>query len=1065
LLAYSSDRDSIATDSRALNKTFATLTYNLDGIVIGANNSFSRMSGYGLEEIVGQSNASLFLSESAGYQVSLWADLVSGTTRETTSLFTTRGGERLWLRSQFVPLADPDGSISHVIQLATDISSLQAQEAENRGQIDAINANVAILHLSLDGEILDVNDRFLNVVGYDRGALIGQHHRLLVAPAYAASGEYKKFWSDLAAGCHQAGEYRGVGSNGREIWLQASYNPIFDPSGRLIKIVKYANDITSEKLRQIDYQWQVRAIHKSHSVITFDMTGAVLDANEQFLSAMDYTLEEVQGRHHRMFVEPAYAHGSEYAEFWKELREGHHRSGQYKRLARNGRAVWLQATYNPIFDMNGRVIKVVKYATVITEARRQQAEHQGQIAAIHQAQCVISFDLDGTIIDANENFLDAVGYRFSQVQGQHHRMFIDDAEAGSKSYADFWAALASGQHQAGEFKRYGRDGREVWLQATYNPIFDIDGRPFKIVKYATDVTEQKLRQTDYQCQIEAISKSQGVVTLDLDGNILEMNANFLDILGYASADVVGKPHRMLVEHEFAESDAYGEFWATLRRGEFHSGMFKRIGKDGRQVWIQASYNPILDFNGQPVKVIKFATDVTSNVALAEAFDDAKRQAHHDAATSLPNRVKLASFMSAALISPTSNLTVFYIDLDRFKPINDTFGHHVGDRVLGEVADRMRRALRGEQIVARVGGDEFVIAAPDLPAAQIESFCQRLFELVTAPIRHESGEISVGMSIGIAMSPSDGTTPDELLRAADAALYRSKENGRGTYSFFATEMNDRIVAHRQLAEDMRRGIVNNEFYLQYQPRFDTRARTIKSVEALVRWTHPERGLISPGDFIPLAEQNGLIVPLGDWILQAACNSAAAWGDIGVSVNVSPVQFRDGNLVATVRSALTSSGLPAEKLELEITEGVLLEDADKALTVLNGLKDLGVTLAMDDFGTGYSSLSYLRNFPFDVIKIDRSFISDLETRQSSRSIVQAILGLGKALGMSVTAEGVETNEQLAMLTMDQCAEVQGFLLARPLHPGQVAELLKELPELLLQTPATSSNIVVLETVANR
>ncbi|MBB1251472.1 bifunctional diguanylate cyclase/phosphodiesterase [Rhizobium sp. G21] len=351
------------------------------------------------------------------------------------------------------------------------------------------------------------------------------------------------------------------------------------------------------------------------------------------------------------------------------------------------------------------------------------------------------------------------------------------------------------------------------------------------------------------------------------------------------------------------------------------------------------------------------------------------------------------------------------------------------------------------MVARVGGDEFVIAAPGMTVDAVERFCAKLYAMISEPIRHDRGEIKVGMSIGIALAPSDGGTPDELLRAADTALYRSKQQGRGQFAFFATEMNEKIIAMRRLADDMRHSLAAGDFYLDYQPRFDTRARRIKSVEALVRWMHPEKGRINPMDFIPLAEQNGLIVPLGEWILRTACRTARDWDGIGVSVNLSPIQFRDRDLVQKVRSALQDSGLPSQLLELEITEGVLLEDAANAREVLEELKSLGIKLAMDDFGTGYSSLSYLRNFPFDVIKIDRSFIMDLDSSDNARPIVQAILGLGKALGLSVTAEGVETNEQLAILTADQCNEIQGYLMSRPLKSDQVTDLLKEIDKMVV------------------
>ncbi|MBR0753013.1 PAS domain S-box protein [Bradyrhizobium jicamae] len=1033
----------VPAEIRALNQTFATVQYTPEGKITGANYQFLRLIGYDLDEIVGQ-NASRFLSNShqRSEQFELWDALRRGESRELTGLWIAKAGKERWLHSRYVPLPREDGEVAEVVQIATDVSAQQVREADERGQVAAINETHAVVHFALDGTILDANELFLSSVGYRLEEVRGRHHSMFVDEDHRASEAYGEFWRSLRAGEHHAGEYRRRRKDGSDVWLQATYVPIVDPANRPIKVVKYATDVTEEKIRQADYQWQIAAIHKSSCVVTFDMFGTILDANDQFLEASGYTLEEIRGHHHRMFVEASYAHGGDYAAFWDDLRRGKHRAGQYKRFGKQGHEIWLQATYNPIFDASGRPVKVVKFASVVTDDRRLQAEYQGQIAAIHNAQCVISFELDGTVIDANENFLKVTGYRFSEVRGRHHRMFVEPDQADSEEYRNFWRDLTAGRHRSGEYKRVGKDGREIWLQSTYNPIFDLSGRPIKIVKYATDVTAAKLQQADYRGQIDAINKSQGVVTFALDGTILDVNDNFLATLGYSLDELKGRHHSMLVEKQFAASREYAAFWDTLRRGEYHASMYKRLGKDGRAIWIQASYNPILDLNGRPCRVIKYATDVSANVALAEAFEDAKRQAHHDSATSLPNRVKLSAFMDSCLAAPAGSMAVFYIDLDRFKPINDTFGHHVGDRVLGEVADRMRRVLREDQMVARVGGDEFVIAAPGMPMAGIERFCKRLYDVVTQPIRHDGGEIAIGISVGIAVAPTDGTTPDDLLRAADAALYRSKQNGRGHYSFFATEMNDKILAQRKLAEDMRHSLTAGDFYLEYQPRFDTRARRIRSVEALVRWAHPERGRISPADFIPLAEQNGLIVPLGDWILSTACHSAAAWGGIGVSVNVSPVQFHDTQLVHKVRDSLRSAGLPAHLLELEITEGVLLNDAERATRVLSELKDIGVKLAMDDFGTGYSSLSYLRNFPFDVIKIDRSFISDLGTQANARSIVQAILALGRALGLSVTAEGVETNEQLLVLAADQCNEVQGFLLAKPLSADQIFELLAKM-----------------------
>lgn len=1028
------------SENRALNQAFLVVSYDKDGRIQSANNQFLRIMGYELAEIAGL-DLSMFFSSSAdrSQRADIWRKVAGGESHREITLWIAKHGKEVWLESRFLPILDDAGDVSAIVQIGEDVSATLQREAEQQAQVEAIQTTQAVIHFALDGTILSVNDRFLAAVGYSHDEVVGQHHSMFVDPGHSGSEEYKAFWAELAAGQHHAGEFRRTRKNGSEVWLQAVYTPIFDPAGRPTKIVKYAADITEEKLRQADYQWQVNAIRRSNCTITFDMNGTILDANDLFLEATGYAIEEIRGRHHKMFVEPSHAYGTEYLGFWNDLRAGKHRAGQFKRYGKDGREIWLQATYNPIFDAGGKPVKVVKYASIVTDERLLQVEHQGQIAAIHNSHCVIAFDLDGTILDANENFLDLMGYRFAQVCGQHHRMFVEPGHDESPEYKKFWAGLAEGRYQGGEFKRIGCDGREVWLQATYNPIRDMNGRVFKIVQYATDVTGEKLQQADYQGQITAINKSQNVVVFALDGTILEANDNFLETLGYQRSELVGHHHSMLLERAAVASREYAEFWDKLKRGEFHSGMYKRLGKGGKEVWIQASYNPILDLNGKPIKVIKYATDVSANVALAEAFDEAKRQAQHDSATSLPNRNKLASFMDACLADPAASMAVFYIDLDRFKPINDLHGHHIGDRVLGEVADRLRRTLRDEQMVARVGGDEFVIAAPGMQVDAVERFCKKLYAQVAAPIRYDDSEIAIGMSVGIAIAPADGKTPDDLLRAADAALYRSKQNGRGIFSYYSSELNEKINGQRQLIEEMRNSFTAGDFYLEYQPRFDTREQTVRSVEALVRWAHPERGRISPADFIPLAEQCGLIVPLGEWILKTACQTVARWDDIGVSVNVSPVQFRDASLIEKVSRALAESGLAAERLELEITEGVLLDDADRAVAMLGELKALGVKLAIDDFGTGYSSLSYLRNFPFDVIKIDRSFVKDLETGDGARPVVQAILALGRALGLSVTAEGVETAEQLVLLTTDQCGEVQGFLMSHPLKADELETFL--------------------------
>ena len=358
---------------------------------------------------------------------------------------------------------------------------------------------------------------------------------------------------------------------------------------------------------------QVAAISKSQAVIEFNPDGTIITANENFLTVLGYSLGEIQGKHHGMFVEPATRESAAYREFWAKLNRGEFQAAEYKRIGKGGKEVWIQASYNPMFDRNGKVYRVIKFATDITVEKLASMEDAGMIAAIGRAQAVIAFKLDGTIIAANENFLKTLGYSLGEIQGKHHSMFVEPAMRDSAEYREFWASLNRGEYQAAEYKRIGKGGKEVWILASYNPILDEKGKPFKVVKFATDVTEQKLRTADLAGQIAAIAKSQAVIEFNMDGSILTANENFLNALGYSLREIQGKQHSMFVDPSDRDSAAYREFWANLNAGKYQAGEFKRIGKGGREVWIQASYNPILDLNGKPFKVVKYAADTTDQV--------------------------------------------------------------------------------------------------------------------------------------------------------------------------------------------------------------------------------------------------------------------------------------------------------------------------------------------------------------------------------------------------------------------------------------------------------------------
>ena len=417
-------------------------------------------------------------------------------------------------------------------------------------------------------------------------------------------------------------------------------------------------------------------------------------------------------------------------------------------------------------------------------------------------------------------------------------------------------------------------------------------------------------------------------------------------------------------------------------------------------------------------------------------------AKHDALTDLPNRVLFHSRLDQALKSARDEkLAVLCLDIDDFKGVNDALGHPVGDMLLTAVAGRLRQCIRDCDTVARIGGDEFAVIQVGVSQPNDATrLAARLIETVSAPYELDGHHVVVGLSIGVAIPPVDGNDPDQLLKNADMALYRAKSDGRGVFRFFEPEMNAKMQARRTLELALRSAVAEGQFEVYYQPLINIETGRVRSFEALVRWHRPGHGIVAPADFIALAEETGLIVPIGEWVLRQACKEAATWpDDVSVAVNLSPVQFKNRKLLATVVSALAVSGLPPSRLELEITEWLLLQDSEDTLDVLHQLRSLGIRISMDDFGTGYSSLAYLQKFPFDKIKIDQSFVHDMTTREESMAIVRAVAAMGASLGMMTTAEGVETIEQFDRLKAEGCTEVQGYLFSPPLPASEVAELL--------------------------
>jgi methyl-accepting chemotaxis protein len=605
----------------ALDKSQAVIEFSMDGTILTANDNFLQAVGYQLEDVQGQHHR-IFMDAAEANRpeyAQFWQQLNRGEFVAAEFKRIGKGHKEIWIQASYNPIFDDAGRPVKVIKFATDITAQKNQSADFEGQIEAIGKSQAVIEFTMDGIIESANENFLNTLGYSLAEVKGQHHSLFVDSAYKSSEEYRQFWQALNRGEFSSGEYKRLGKGGKEVWIQASYNPILDLNGKPMKVVKYASEITDQKLQAADYQGQINAIGKSQAVIEFTPDGNIMQANDNFLNTLGYTLNEVKGQHHSLFVENAYKNSAEYSRFWQDLKKGIYSAGEFKRIAKDGSEVWIQASYNPILDLNGQTFKVVKYATDITQQKLQSANFKGQIEAIGKSQAVIEFDINGIIENANDNFLNALGYSMDEIKGQHHSMFVEPGYQNSPEYKAFWKKLGNGKFDAGEYKRIGKGGREIWIQASYNPIMDLNGKPIKVVKYATDITAQKMMNADFEGQIEAIGKSQAVIEFHMDGTIINANENFLSALGYQLNEIKGKHHSLFVDADTRNSADYKRFWEKLNLGEFESAEYKRIGKGGKEVWIQASYNPIMDVNGKPVKVVKYATDITGRKAAVKAI--------------------------------------------------------------------------------------------------------------------------------------------------------------------------------------------------------------------------------------------------------------------------------------------------------------------------------------------------------------------------------------------------------------------------------------------------------------
>jgi diguanylate cyclase (GGDEF)-like protein/PAS domain S-box-containing protein len=718
----------------------------------------------------------------------------------------------------------------------------------------------------------------------------------------------------------------------------------------------------------------------------------------------------------------------------------------------SGKTVWVYSTMFPAIE-SGHTWRVFCMDIDITQRKEREQhllESEDRIREFFDKSAdAIIMMREGQIQEFNPAALHLFGY------GDHQTglmgatpfnispQYQPDGRPSKEKMEEMHAiALAKGSHRF-EWQYCTYDKRAFWGEVTLTAL---DGRSDSFM-YAMvrDITGRKQAERELQLSAQVFENShEGVVILDAGWRIVRVNAAFTAMTGFHEQEIT-RVEKSVLRSGAHEPEFYEQIKDEVRRNNHWQGEIWGRRSNGEMFPAWASISAVRGSDRRIVNFIVIFSDISERKASEERI---RHLSEHDFLTGLPNRVLLLDRLQQAIAAARRNrdkLAVLFLDLDRFKIINDSLGHHIGDKLLQSVAERLKKCVRGNDTVSRQGGDEFVVMLTEIGGSeQVAHIAANILHAIGMPYHIEEHTLTITTCVGISMYPDDGQDMDTLVRHADIAMYHAKESGRNNYQFFDHDMNVRMVERATLEQRLRVALDQDQFVLEYQPEIEIASGRIIGVEALLRWQHPDAGLLMPAQFLQAAEASGLIVPIGDWVLRAACRQARSWHEQGmpvhIGVNLSVIQFRQKDFLQKLRDVLRQTGLPPEYLELEITENVLVDPASPVMETMRALREMGVVLAVDDFGTGYSSMRYLRYFPVDKLKIDQSFIRDLADDANDAAIIRAILIMAKSLKLKVIAEGVETTDQLDFLRLQGCDEFQGHYFAQPVRAAELPHYLR-------------------------
>ncbi|MDO8589257.1 MAG: EAL domain-containing protein [Armatimonadota bacterium] len=934
----------------------------------------------------------------------------------------------------------------YVLQSARDTNrKLAASESRYRSVVEGSPNWVSLL--DLQGQCVGINRAGLETVDRTEDEILGQRFVELWPDEYWESVETAL--EKAREGSTSSLEADYVRQDGQRTSLQVSVGPVAADDGRIRRLVALASDITQRKraeqaLRESEEKYR-NVVERANDGIAIFQDDTIVFANRRFAEMAGYTVVEMTGMPIGDYAELCGV--PVLAERYTKRMAGEDVPAVYDSaiISKDGGRLDVEVNAG-IISYQGRPADLVLFRNITERKRIEEAVERSRdsyLSLFEEFPALIwRSGADGKCDYFNGTWLAFTGRTIEQESGGGwiEGIHPDDIKRRMTTY---FQAFKSRQPFELEYRLQRHDGEYRWIIDRGAPINDVDGKFMGYVGSCFDITDMKHAESNMRMHTSAMNAAgDQIVITDPDGRIEFVNLAFERETGYGSEEVIGKKPSVLKSGEH-DAAFYDELWNTIRSGRTWQGEIVNRRKDGGLYTEDMTITPVKNESGEIERFIAIKRNITEKKVYEKQLD---RLAHYDHLTGLPNRLLFADRLTQNLAKARRNgesLAVMFLDLDRFKNINDTLGHSIGDILLNGVARRLTACLREMDTVARMGGDEFTIILSQISQPDdATNVAQKILDSLAKPFDVGGGyELFVSASIGITMFPLDGSDVETLVKNADTAMYRAKEQGRNNWQLCTSATNAAALQRMELETSLRRAVDREELLAHYQPRVDLSTGRIVGTEALLRWQHPELGLVSPAEFIPLAEDTGLIIPIGEWALREACAQNKAWQDSGlpkmpVAVNLSPRQFRQKDLVEIVAGILKETGLDPKYLELEVTESAIMHKPSVAAAALRRLKDMGVQVSIDDFGAGQSSLSYLKRFPIDTLKIDQSFIRDITTDPDDAAIARAIVAMAHSLKLNVIAEGVETLEQLQFLRSLDCDEVQGYFISRPVPAEEFA-----------------------------